>query len=381
MAGIYVHIPFCKRICSYCDFYKTAVVSLVPDYLKALALELDIRKEYLQQEIIETIYLGGGTPSLLTPEQILFILEKIKQLHQISPECEITLEANPDDLSTQYLEQLRYKTGINRISIGIQSFNDRDLHLLNRRHNAQQAMSSIEYALEAGFKNISVDLIYGLPGMDIRAWQKNLDLVFAAHIQHLSAYHLSIEPGTAFARLASRGVLKITDEEESFLQFAALRKTAAENGFIHYEISNLAKTGYFSKHNSNYWQQKPYLGIGPSAHSYNIQSRQWNIAPVKNYINAMAAGEAFFEKEELDDDKRYNEYLLVSLRTIEGVDLERVQREFGDQRCISLVMAIQSLIISGHMVQEGRICKLTEKGWLISDFIISRLMSGESRQK
>jgi oxygen-independent coproporphyrinogen-3 oxidase len=378
MAGIYIHIPFCKRICSYCDFYKTANVSFVPDYLKALETELDLRKQYLQNEIVETIYLGGGTPSLLTPTQIVRIIKKINKIYQVSTPCEITLEANPDDLSLQYLNELVKNTPVNRISIGIQSFNDKDLLLLNRRHNAAQALSSIEYAREAGFRNISVDLIYGLPGMSTQEWQQNLDLVFSLDIQHLSAYHLSIEAGTALSRMATRGLLKITEEEESFGQFAALCKTAADRAFIHYEISNLAKVGYFSKHNSNYWQQKKYLGIGPSAHSYNIVSRHWNIAHVKKYLAAISNGGIFYEKEELDVNKRYNEYLMVSLRTIQGVNLEIIHHEYGERTYKDFVNAIQSIKSSGHMIQEGQVCKLTEKGWMISDYIISRLMKAES---
>lgn len=350
----------------------------MPDYLKALETELDIRKQYLQNEIVETIYLGGGTPSLLTPEQILNIIKKINQLHQVTPHCEITLEANPDDLSLQYLDELIKNTPVNRISIGIQSFNDNDLLLLNRRHNAAQALNSIEYARGAGFRNISVDLIYGLPGMDTRKWQKNLDLAFSLEIQHLSAYHLSIEPGTAFSRMAKLGLLKITEEVESSSQFAALCKTSADNGFIHYEISNLAKAGYFSRHNSNYWQQKKYLGIGPSAHSYNIVSRYWNIAHVKKYLAAINNGGIFYEKEKLDVNKRYNEYLMVALRTIQGVNLDIIHHEYGEKTYKDFINSIQSIKLSGHMIQEGQVCKLTEKGWMISDYIITKLMKEES---
>lgn len=374
MAGIYVHFPFCKKICGYCDFYKTTVVSLVPDYLKCIEKELDIRTGYLQNEKIDTIYLGGGTPSILTPEQIYNVIEKIRHLHHLSSGCEITMEVNPDDLSGQYLNELAKFTPVNRISIGIQSFDDKDLQLLNRRHTAAQARESIELATNAGFKNISIDLIYGLPGMNTRSWQKNLDLAFSFKIQHLSAYHLSIEPGTAFSRLAAGGLLKITDEEESARQFDALNNTGEENGFIHYEISNLAKEGYFSRHNSGYWQQKVYLGIGPAAHSFNNISRQWNIPDLRKYIRAITKGYDFSEKEELDINKRYNEYLMVSLRTMFGVDLKVILREFGEKAYHDFREAIRSTQSSGHMIQTGQICKLTKEGWLISDFIISKLM-------
>jgi oxygen-independent coproporphyrinogen-3 oxidase len=377
MAGIYIHIPFCKRICSYCDFYKTTVISIIPDFLKALEKELEIRRSYLHDEIIETVYIGGGTPSLLMPEQVLHLLERIRQLYRISTGCEITFEANPDDLSSEFLQRLIADTPINRLSIGIQSFNDKYLQLLNRRHNAAQALSCIEEARLAGFKNISIDLIYGLPGMEIQEWQKNLEIAFSSAIQHLSAYHLTIEPGTVFSRMASSGLFKVASEEESINQFRAIRKIADENGFIHYEISNLSREGFFSRHNFNYWQQMKYLGAGPSAHSYDIISRQWNISHVKKYIEAVNKGEVFFEREELNATTRFNEHLMVSLRTMRGVDLEKIRIDFGEKWYRDFCNAIQPDIISGHMIQEDSVCKMTEKGWLISDYIISGLIREE----
>jgi oxygen-independent coproporphyrinogen III oxidase len=374
MAGIYIHIPFCKRICSYCDFYKTTAVALAPEFITALGTELDIRKQYLDQEVISSIYFGGGTPTLLSPEQIAFILNTIKQVHQVSSDCEITLEANPDDLSDQYLEALISSAGINRISIGIQSFRDKDLVLLNRRHKAAQAVKSIEYALNAGFKNISIDLIYGIPEMDTSAWKSNLDLAFSMPIQHISAYHLSIEPGTAFSRQAKRGELKIPDDKESLRQFNLLTRMAKKHGFLHYEISNLAREGFISRHNSSYWLQKKYLGIGPSAHSFDIHSRQWNVAQVKTYMEAIRTGKEFFIREDLDDIKRYNEYLLVSLRTSAGANIEKIRRDFGEETLRDFITAAQSLVSSGHMIQSGGTCRLTMKGWLISDYIIARLI-------
>lgn len=374
MAGIYIHIPFCKRICSYCDFYKTTAVALVPEFIKALETELDIRKHYLEQEIIRSIYFGGGTPTLLSPVQIASILNIIKQFHQVSSDCEITLEANPDDLSENYLEALISSAGLNRISIGIQSFRDKDLVLLNRRHSATQALKSVEYALKAGFKNISIDLIYGIPEMDTSAWKRNLDLAFSLNIQHISAYHLSIEPGTALSRMAKRGVLRIPDDQESQLQFNQLTKMARVKGFLHYEISNLAKAGFISRHNSSYWQQKKYLGIGPSAHSYDINSRQWNVSRLKSYIDAISTGKEFFVREELDQIIKFNEYLLVSLRTSTGADTERIRLEFGEETCRNFITAAKSLVSSGHMIHAGNTCRLTEKGWLISDYIIEGLI-------
>jgi oxygen-independent coproporphyrinogen-3 oxidase len=373
MAGIYIHIPFCKRICSYCDFYKTTVNTLIPDFLKALEKELEIRRHYLKNEIIETVYIGGGTPSLLMTEQILHLLQRIQQWYRLSRNIEITLEANPDDLSFPILKSLFEDTPVNRLSIGIQSFSDKDLILLNRRHTAEQALSCIKNARLAGFNNISIDLIYGLPGMNVREWQKTLETAFSMKIEHLSAYHLSIEPGTALSRGISKGLLSIPDEEESAKQFMLLCKISGKNGFIHYEISNLAKDGYFSRHNSNYWLQRKYLGAGPSAHSYDLESRQWNISSVKEYIEAINNSGVFYEREELSEISRYNEYMMVSLRTTWGVDLEKMRVEFGERLSRDFNNAVQPYLNSGHMTQEGSVYRMTEKGWLISDYIIPRL--------
>jgi oxygen-independent coproporphyrinogen-3 oxidase len=245
MAGIYIHIPFCKRIYSYCDFYKSTLLNLIPDYLKALGMELEIRQPYLQDEVVETVYIGGGTPSLLSPQALSEIFRIIRKFYPLSDDCEITMEANPDDLSREFLAQLYANTPVNRLSIGIQSFIDRDLRLLNRRHNAVQAITSLEDSQAAGYKNISMDLIYGLPGLKDDEWLKNLETAFSLNIQHLSAYHLTFEPGTALSKQISQGKLKPIQEESSITQFSILHTLAARNSFIHYEISNLAKEGFF----------------------------------------------------------------------------------------------------------------------------------------
>lgn len=375
MAGIYIHVPFCKKICSYCDFYKTAVTARIPDYLKTLGKELEIRETYLGDALIETIYLGGGTPSLLSTTALKQLLRCIMDRYRISPDCEVTLEANPDDLSEEYLTALRNETPVNRISIGIQSFEDTDLQLLGRRHDAVQAIRSLEHTLKAGFTNISMDLIYGLPGMDLVQWQKNLVRAFSFDIAHLSAYHLSIESRTAFSRLHARGLLTLPDEDESSRQFALLHDMAGQKGFIHYEISNLARPGCLSRHNTNYWQQKQYLGIGPSAHSYDIDSRQWNIADVGKYMEAIRHQAVFFEREELDAVKRYNEYLMVSLRTLQGVELDFLRQTFGHAAYQNFLNAIRKFKITGHVTEEGPICRLTTAGWMISDYIITQLMA------
>jgi oxygen-independent coproporphyrinogen-3 oxidase len=375
MAGIYIHIPFCKKICNYCDFYKIQTLEAIPGYLASLKKEIDARRNYLNGEIIETIYFGGGTPSVLKVSEISDILDQIRHTQPVSENCEITLEANPDDLSTRYLEEIRSETGINRISIGIQSFDDVFLRLLNRRHNAQQALESISYAKHAGFENISLDLIYCIPGMKSQDWLKTLEIAFRAGIKHISAYHLTIEPSTPLAAMRDKGAIETVDEEESVLQFGILSEQARLYDFVHYEISNLAKEGFLSVHNSNYWKQKKYLGLGPSAHSYNLVSRQWNIPDTFGYMRAIDNGTFSFNVEDTDLVKRFNEYIMVSLRTIWGANLEYMANEFGKVLTGKFVERIGEFVKSGHVVLADEKCTMTSEGWLISDFIISRLMT------
>lgn len=371
MAGIYIHIPFCRRICSYCDFYKSTLTGLIPDYIPAVCNELKQRKDYLQNESIDTIYFGGGTPSLLSSEQVGVILDQIIKTYPVSPVCEITLEANPDDLTTPYLRELA-ATPVNRLSIGIQSFNDNDLKMLNRRHNSYQAKLGVELARKTGFENISIDLIYGLPGMTTKEWQKNLNMV--PEVEHVSAYHLTIEPGTNMFKKVSAGLLSIPPENESQSQFFALREFAFERKLVHYEISNFAREGLFSKHNTAYWQGKMYLGAGPSAHSYDHKTRQWNIADIKKYIENIRTGSLNYEKEELFPEDHFNEYLMVTLRTAWGADEEVILTRFGPKFYLHLQESVKPFLDSGHITLEGSYYKMTPHGWLISDHILSRLI-------
>ncbi len=374
MAGIYIHIPFCKRVCSYCDFYKSTVLSYSSDYLNALEKELEIRKSYLGEEPVETVYIGGGTPSLLTAVQLAEIFEHINRIFTLAADCEITLEANPDDLEPEYIRSVKYYTPVNRLSIGIQSFHDDHLKFMNRRHNASQALSCIRNAQSQGFHNLSIDLIYGIPGMNTDQWKRNLELAFSLEIQHLSAYHLTIERGTALYKKLLKGELKPVQEEESLTQFAMLRKMAAAHTFIHYEISNLAREGYFSRHNSNYWNERKYLGAGPAAHSYDLTSRQWNIPDLKKYIEAIERKEPFFDSEKLDDLTRFNERLMVTLRTMKGLDSESILHDFGEERYKALKKSLLPHISGGFMVREGSYYRMTEQGWMVSDRIIADLM-------
>jgi oxygen-independent coproporphyrinogen III oxidase len=374
MAGLYIHVPFCRKICSYCDFYKTAMTSLMPDYLSALDREMAERAAYLEGEVLETIYFGGGTPSLIPVAGLQKIFERIYENFRLAPDCEITIEANPDDLSSTYLQVLRSSTPVNRLSVGIQSFSDHDLKLLNRRHNAKQALQSIEDARNAGFKNITIDLIYGLPDMDLQAWRSNLEIAFLLDVQHLSAYHLTIEPNTAMSRMTSQGLIHLPEEGDSSEQFLLLNKLAGEYGFVHYEISNLAKNGYLSQHNSNYWKQKKYLGLGPSAHSFNLVSRQWNMSHIRKYIEAISTGSLYSESEMLDEKTKFNEYLMLSLRTNRGISMSHIVHEFGQPVADSLEKNIR-LIRSTEWIRRQDDCiRLTAAGWMVSDYIVSRLM-------
>ena len=319
---------------------------MIPEYLAALEKEIEFRTSYLQKEPIGTIYLGGGTPSLLNISQINHILDKIKTYYPVTGDCEITLEANPDDLTPAYIHELKSGTPVNRLSIGIQSFNDRDLKLLNRRHTAAQAMDCILNAQAGGFNNISIDLIYGIPGMETHEWQKNLEVL--PDVEHISAYHLTIEPGTALARKASRGLLSLAGEEESTAQFALLEKLE-KRGFRHYEISNLAREGFMSRHNSNYWLKQKYLGLGPSAHSFDLVTRQWNVSDLKSYVESLLSDGAYFGQETLTLKDHYNEYIMLSLRTMWGINTVKLKNDFGDELQSRFIHAIQPYMITEHI--------------------------------
>ncbi len=373
MAGIYIHIPFCKTLCAYCDFYHIIAPQDEQPFVDALLKEAELQKEYTGNQKISTLYIGGGTPSALPVSSLKKILGRIFSLYDVDKDCEITVEINPDDVSREYLEQLK-ETEINRISVGIQSWRDADLKLMNRRHNSSQAAKALEEIFSAGYGNVTIDLIYGIPGMTSAAWLSNLDFSFRFDIKHLSAYHLTIEPGTLFGKMKEKGLLSETDEEESNLQFNLLIEKASDAGFIHYEISNFGKPGFFSIHNSNYWKQVNYLGLGPSAHSFNGYSRQWNVRDVKKYIKALNSGNLMFEREDLNKRIRFNEYIMTSLRTMWGIDLDYVEEKFDKEGFDYIVNLSGKLIDYGLMKQDKKTLVLTNQGQMISDNIISELM-------
>lgn len=373
MAGIYIHIPFCRTLCAYCDFYHVIAPQDEQPFVNALLKEAELRREYTTGQKISTIYIGGGTPSVLPAESLKTVLDRIFRLYDVGTDCEITVEINPDDVSTEFLERLK-ETQVNRISIGIQSWRDEDLKFMNRRHTSSQAAKALEDIFSAGYGNVTIDLIYGIPGMNSSAWLSNLDFSFRFDIKHLSAYHLTIEPGTLFGKMKDKGLLSEIDEEESNLQFNLLVEKATEAGFIHYEISNFGKPGFFSVHNSNYWKQVNYLGLGPSAHSFNGYSRQWNVRDVKKYIKALESGTLMFEREELNKRTRFNEYLMTSLRTMWGIDLDYVEEMFDKEGYDYIVNLSGKLIDYGLMKQDKKTLVLTNQGQMISDNIISELM-------
>jgi len=373
MAGIYIHIPYCKKLCFYCDFYHIVSQDDNAAFIDALLKETFLKKDYLGGETVSTIYLGGGTPSVFTVKELESILNQIYLNYNVTADCEITIELNPDDIRPEYLAGLK-NLKINRISLGIQSWRDSDLKMLNRRHDSSQAEYALKEILKTGFENVTIDLIYGIPGMSLKEWESNLDFSFSFGIKHLSAYHLTFEKGTVFGKMLEQGTISEIDENESAAQFNLLIQKAESAGFIHYEISNFGKPGYFSIHNSNYWKQVKYLGLGPSAHSFNGYSRQWNVRNLKGYIKAVNSGKQYFESEELDTRTRFNEYMMTSLRTMWGIDLEYVEKMF-EKEGYDYVMNLSGKFKNyGLMKQEKNSLILTNQGKLISDNIISEFV-------
>lgn len=373
MAGIYIHIPFCKKLCHYCDFYHTVSTNDISGYIDTVLHEAEIRKSYLSDEKINTVYIGGGTPSVYSINDISSMLNRLSSIFNIDKEAEVTIELNPDDITPDYMRELK-NTAVNRLSIGVQSWKDKDLKAMNRRHNAAQAEEALNNTFNAGFNNVSIDLIYGLPWMSSDGWVENLTKTFSFPIKHLSAYHLTIEAGTVFGKMKEQGVLHETHEDESANEFSLLVDKAAEAGFVQYEISNFALDGYISQHNTNYWRQVNYLGLGPSAHSFNGYSRQWNVSNVGLYTKALKGGTAFYEMEELDTKKKFNEYVITSLRTMWGIDLEYVERTFEKEGYDFVINISGKFREYGMMKLEKKTLVLTNQGKMISDNIISDFM-------
>jgi oxygen-independent coproporphyrinogen III oxidase len=372
MAGIYIHIPFCRAACRYCDFFFSVALEKKEEVTYAIIEEARSRKDFLRNETIQSVYFGGGTPSILSAGEVGEILECLAKYYQVAADAEITLEANPDDLNTKYLAGLR-STGINRLSIGIQSWDDSDLQLMHRLHDANRASECLYEAADAGFNNINADLIYGLPGMHSSKWEMQLRKLFNHPIAHLSAYHLTYEQGTPFYHDLKNGKITAIDEDQSILQYEMLLSLSNEYGLYQYEVSNFAKTGFISRHNQGYWTGMRYLGLGPSAHSYDGEGRYWNVSNIRKYILGVQKGQSFFEREQLSKKDSYNEYLLTSLRTIKGIDLEEMEFRFGKEQVSRLHELLSPLLKNGKVVQEEKRLFLSTKGMILSDRIISDL--------
>lgn len=373
MAGIYIHIPFCKTRCIYCDFYSTTRSELRDRYVRALCQELQMRRDYLQGEAIETLYFGGGTPSQLEEEDFARIFHTIKEVYGMNQCREITLEANPDDLNEEYVSMLQ-KQPFNRISMGIQTFDDMTLKLLNRRHNATQAVEAVHRCRQAGFNNISIDLIYGLPGETDEQWEYDLQQAISLRVEHISAYHLTYEEGTRIFEMLHANRIHEVDEESSVRFFSTLINRLTAAGYTHYEISNFCKPNMHSRHNTSYWKSIPYMGCGASAHSFNGKTREWNTASIDEYIQSVEAGQRKHETEYRSPATCYNEYIMTALRTQWGASTEEIKEKYGanmQQYCLNMARPYLS---SGKLRMEGdRLC-LTREGIFVSDGIISDLM-------
>jgi len=371
MAGIYLHIPFCKRACHYCNFHFSTTTKDVEPMVECMMKEIILQNNYTSEDIA-TIYFGGGTPSILQPQYIDQLLKTIYQQFKVLPDAEITLEANPDDITTERLKAWK-AIGINRLSIGIQSFREEDLLWMNRAHNAVQAKECIRLAQQEGIDNITIDLIYGVPNLSDEQWMENIHTALSLNIPHLSCYALTVEPKTALDKMIKQQKKEPVDTDKQAAQFIILMNELKEAGFQHYEISNFAKPGFRSKHNSSYWQGKPYIGIGPSAHSYNGLARQWNIANNALYIQSIHQNTIPSEEELLSADQRYNEFVMISLRTIEGLNLNTLRTLFGEGKLGYTVLAIQRWIEEQYVVEINNSYCLTTTGKLMADAIASDL--------
>ncbi len=373
MAGIYLHIPFCKRRCIYCDFYSTTMEKRKDEYISALCRELSLRKDYLGNENIQTVYWGGGTPSQLDERHFRQVFDTLEKHYSLQNDAEITLEANPDDLTPTYADMLQ-RLPFNRISIGIQTFNDDTLQLLRRRHNAAQAIDAVKRCQDAGFGNISIDLMYGLPKESLDSWENDLHQAVDLHVQHMSAYHLIYEEGTELWKLRQHHQVEEIDEDSSVAFFNLLIDTLHEAGFEHYEISNFALPGMYSRHNSSYWDGTKYMGCGAAAHSYNGTSRQWNVASLERYIKGIKEGEICHESETLDLYTRYNDRIVTAIRTSKGLQLATLKEEFGQELYDFCLENARPYLAQGTLVLDNGRLHLTRDGLFISDGIMSDLL-------
>ena len=371
MSGIYIHIPFCKQACHYCDFHFSTNLKKKDEMVLALAKEIEMRKSEFQDEIVETIYFGGGTPSILQIADLKFLIDAVYKNYKVVENPEITLEANPDDLTENRIIELS-NNKVNRLSIGIQSFFEDDLQLMNRAHNVEEAKKCLEIATHY-FDNISIDLIYGVPEMSNEKWLQNIETALSFGVPHISSYALTVEPKTALHSFIQKGIIPQPDDEVAQEHFQILVDKLSENGFIHYELSNFGKENYFSKNNSSYWLGKKYIGIGPSAHSYDGKNRGWNVSNNSLYIKSIQENKLPIEIETLTKTDRYNEYIMTGLRTIWGVSFERIEQEFGKTYLDYLNQQAAKFIEDHLLFVDDNILRTTKKGKFLSDGIASDL--------
>ena len=371
MSGIYIHIPFCKQACFYCDFHFSTILRNRDEMISCIIKEIKLRKNELNNASIETIYFGGGTPSILSISEINKIIDAVYQYHSVVLSPEITLEANPDDLSKEKIIEIS-QSKINRLSIGIQSFFEHDLQLMNRAHSSIEAKICLDIATQY-FDNISIDLIYGIPDLSNEQWIENIKTAFSFGIPHISSYALTVEPKTALASFIQKGIIKNVDDEKAQEQFYVLKEILEENQFIHYETSNFGKEGFFSKNNTAYWLGKSYVGIGPSAHSFDGNQRSWNVKNNTKYIKSIQQNLLPIERESLTIIDKYNEYIMTGLRTIWGVSIDNVKKNFGEKYASYLAIQSQKYIEDELLIFENGTLKTTKKGLFLSDGIASDL--------
>ncbi len=377
MPGIYIHIPFCRQACHYCNFHFSVSQKRRPEFIQALVQEIEMQKDFLKERssstpALKTLYLGGGTPSLLSIGELEQIVNALHKYFAVSASTEFTLEANPDDLTAEKLEGLR-QLSVNRLSIGIQSFHDADLRYMNRSHSSRQAVEVLKNAQNAGFENITADLIYGTPGMSDHQWRENIMQLIAYGIPHISAYSLTVEKKTALEVFIRKGKAAAVDEEQSARQFEILCEITGKHGYEQYEISNFGKPGFFSKHNLSYWTGQPYLGMGPSAHSYKQGMRQWNIANTCTYIDEISQGNIPCQKEVLSVDQQYNEYVMTALRTQWGIEKSFINTEFGQMYYQNMIQSAQKHIFNQTLKETDTHLVITQSGKFLADGIAADL--------
>ena len=372
MPGIYIHIPFCRSRCIYCGFYSTTLLGLRQQYIKALCKEMQLRKDYIHGTF-NTVYIGGGTPSILDADELETLYQYIYKVFPVSPNAEVTMECNPDDVTPDFAETVS-RLPVNRISMGAQTFSNKRLSLLRRRHDTDDVSRAVNLLRETGIKNISIDLMFGFPGETLAEWASDIEEAVALGVEHISAYSLMYEEGTPLTALLEQGVVEDVGDEMYRTMYDTLVARLGKAGYEHYEISNFARNGFRSQHNSSYWRQVPYIGLGAAAHSFDLKSRQWNISDVRKYISAITDGVIPFERETLNTDTTFNDIITTSLRTCEGIDLEYVENALGKEYKNTLLENAAQHVRNGLLASDGKYLRLTRDGIFISDMIMSDLM-------